>query len=332
MKNKSDVFQFVMEHAKPYAKESFFMKKFPEYYSDLNNWTFPSDFTFSQKLYHYFNNDSELKLGLCPVCGNRCKLNSFVAGYKHHCSPRCSSLDENVRNKFEKTNIEKYGASNPFQSEIIKNKIKKTFIEIYGCDHPMHCKEIVNKLQQTNFERYGHICAMHSEEIAKKVIRTNLMRYGVENGGASKKSLKKIDATKRKNHTFNTSKIEQEFKKYLEDNDINFKYQYKSELYPFNCDFYFPDYDLYFEIQGHWGHGKHPFDENNEDDLNILNIWKEKQNIRPQYKMSIKVWTENDPYKRQIAKEHNLNWVEVFSIDIEEVISSFINTISKLNN
>ena len=48
--------------------------------------------------------------------------------------------------------------------------------------------------------------------------------------------------------------------------------------------------------------------------------------------MSIKVWTENDPYKRQIAKEHNLNWVEVFSIDIEEVISFFINTISKLNN
>lgn len=193
----------------------------------------------------------------------------------------------------KKTNIEKYGTSNPFQSETIKNKIKKTFIEIYGCDHPMHCKEIVHKLQQTNFERYGHICAMHSEEIAKKVIRTNLMRYGVENGGASKKSLKKIDATKRKNHTFNTSKVENEFKKYLEDNDINFKYQYKSEPYPFNCDFYFPDYDLYFEIQGHWSYGKHPFDKNNVDDVKILNKWKENNlknhNIKCQLKYGQKM-------------------------------------------
>ena len=57
-----------------------------------------------------------------------------------------------------------------------------------------------------------------------------------------------------------------------------------------------------------------------------------KTKYKTQYKMTIKVWTESDPYKRQIAKEHNLNWVEVFSIDIKEVISSFINTISKLNN
>ena len=168
---------------------------------------------------------------------------------------------------------------------------------------------------------------------ANRRYRTELERNArLEQAVSEQESRIREYNTRKRNKTFNTSKIEQEFKKYLEDNDINFKYQYKSEPYPFNCDFYFPDYDLYFEIQGHWGHGKHPFDENNEDDLNILNIWKEKQNIRPQYKMSIKVWTESDPYKRQIAKEHNLNWAEVFSIDIKDVISSFINTISKLNN
>lgn len=68
------------------------------------------------------------------------------------------------------------------------------------------------------------------------------------------------------------------------------------------------------------------------DDVKILNKWKENQFEKPQYKMAIRVWSKSDPLKRQTAKENGLNWIEVFSMDVEEVISSFINTISKLNN
>lgn len=338
-----------------YSKESGFKKTFPEFYIDLMGWSFPDNFTFTQKLYHYFNDDPELKLGLCLTCGNRCRFKGFSSGYSSYCSAVCHNSNEIVKEKSKRTCLKKYGVENYaqcqeskdryiqkcrtkygvdnyFQTEECKVKNSNTCLKKYGVDNYTKTDEYRKRHKETCLKKYGVDNYSKTDECKEKVRQTNIKRFGTEYYTQTEESRIREYNTRKRNKTFNTSKIEQEFKKYLEDNDINFKYQYKSEPYPFNCDFYFPDYDLYFEIQGHWGHGKHPFDENNEDDLNILNIWKEKQNIRPQYKMSIKVWTENDPYKRQIAKEHNLNWVEVFSIDIEEVISSFINTISKLNN
>ena len=47
-----------------------------------------------------------------------------------------------------------------------------------------------------------------------------------------------------------------------------------SDLYPFKCDFYIIDYDLYIEIQGTWMHGKHPYNKNNENDALLLQKWK----------------------------------------------------------
>ena len=38
----------------------------------------------------------------------------------------------------------------------------------------------------------------------------------------------------------NSSKIENELEKYFTENDIKYISQYKSDEYPFSCDFYFP--------------------------------------------------------------------------------------------
>ena len=117
--------------------------------------------------------------------------------------------------------------------------------------------------------------------------------------------------TKKKNGTLNTSRIEDELTEYFIQCDINFKSQYKSDLYPFACDFYLTDYDLYIEIQGTWTHGGHPFDETNKDDIDKLNMWKSKDN--GYYKNAINTWSIRDVKKRKIAKENNLN------IDDEEL-------------
>ncbi len=121
------------------------------------------------------------------------------------------------------------------------------------------------------------------------------------------------------NGTLNASKIEHDFKKWLDDNNINYKYQYMNDNYPFNCDFYFPDKDIYLEIQGYWGHGRHPFDPNNEDDVNLLNKWISKNTKH--YNAAIEVWTIRDPLKRQWAHDHNLNWHEVFTIKLTDLIN-----------
>ena len=100
--------------------------------------------------------------------------------------------------------------------------------------------------------------------------------------------------------------------------------------YPFLCDFYFPDYDLYVEIQGYWCHCNHPFDENDEDDMVKLEMWKEKSNSN-QYTNAIYVWTISDPLKRRTAKENNLNYLEIFSNDINDCIFIIQNAINNIS-
>ena len=367
------------------------MKKFPECYQDISTWCFPKGLTFQQKIYHYFMNDPNLKLGHCKVCGNMCKFLDFNRGYCKHCCRDCTIKDKDVMEKSKQTCLDRYGVENAFQSEEKKQKIKETLLKRYGNNHPMYCKEIVERLQETNIERYGNVCSLHGENVSKLVKKNNLEKYGVENAGGSKESIEKIKQTtlerygveyytqskeykdkyyseylpklektceerfgtknfsssneyrnrqedivkkiytvKKENNSFGKkTKVEQEFEQYLINNGIDYEYQYMSEQYPFKCDFYIKKYDLYIEIQGTWHHGKHPFNENDVNDIKLLEKWKEESLIKSQYKRAINIWVIKDPMKRKIVKDNKLNWIEVFSNESNDVIKKYINTISK---
>ena len=394
MKTREDVLSILLTHPNGNVEEHCFKKKFPEIYSEVLLWSFPDDFKFSQKLYHYFNEDPDLKLGICPVCGNRCKFRTFNIGYSVHCSKKCTNNDKSVRNKIESTNLKRYGnknnlwsesgrkkvldtcmkhwgVDNVLKSDVIKEKIKQTNIKRYGCEYPSQNKEIkikkeetslfhygfkypnqsqivINKRRNTNLNRYGCTCTLLNPDIvsksfdtklqrygngnyvnSKKTKETKLKRYGDENYNNSKKISKSLSSedvkikmynTKKKNKTFNTSTIEDKLKSYLDKNSIRYITLYKSELYPFLCDFYLPDYDLYIEIQGTWTHGFHPFDYNDVDDIRKLNNWKEKSIKSKYYKTAIDVWTKTDVLKRTIANKNNINYLEVFSIKLDVVI------------
>lgn len=87
------------------------------------------------------------------------------------------------------------------------------------------------------------------------------------------------DATHRKNKTFKTSNKEDEAykilcKKFGEDDVIR---QFKSDVYPFNCDFYIKSLDLYIECNFSWTHGEHWFDSSSKEDLEKLEKWKSKK-------------------------------------------------------
>lgn len=77
------------------------------------------------------------------------------------------------------------------------------------------------------------------------------------------------------------------------------------------CDFYIPEKDLFIEYQGHWTHGKHPFDKDCLEDKLIIESWKSKNT--KYYNLAINTWTIRDFLKRKTAKENNLNWVEFFT-------------------
>ena len=82
---------------------------------------------------------------------------------------------------------------------------------------------------------------------------------------------------------------------------------------------------MYIEIQGHPSHGPHPFDKTNIEDINCLNEYKNKHT--KYYDKIIEVWTVRDVNKRNIAKENKLNYLEVFTTDIEkckDIINTYI--------
>ena len=222
------------------------------------------------------------------------------------------SSDLHVQN-IRKACLEKYGVINGGGAPEILEKIKETNRKKFGSDWYLQTDDYKRKTKET-LEQYGVTNVFQLKEVKDKIKQTNLERYGVEYNMQNKEVRNKVDITKRKNGTFNTSKPEQEIKRLLEEKFPNVQYQYKSEKYPFNCDFYIPELDLYIEFQGIWTHGKHPFSESVED-LETLDKWKTESITSEFYKNAIEVWTVKDVEKRKIALQNNINLLEFFTID-----------------
>lgn len=162
------------------TREGVFKKNYPQFYQDLLTWSFPCNFTFGQKLYHYINNDFNFKLGLCPVCNNRCKFKGFFKGYYSHCSVKCAGLDKDVQLLKENTCINHFGVKHPAQSDIIQSKMINTNLERRGVKNPAQDPNVKLKMINTNLERYGVNYITMNPDVQKKIVQTNLERYGVK--------------------------------------------------------------------------------------------------------------------------------------------------------
>lgn len=235
----------------------------------------------------------------------------------------CSAHGEEIKEKVKKTLIEKYGVEYTFQSEEIKEKIRQTNLEKYSVDNILKLDEFKRKARETNLKKYGTENVFANEEIKKKIKETNLKKYGTEYALQSEKIKQKYDffdiarklrETKKKNNSFNTSTPEKNILDLLKFKFNDVKTEYKSELYPFSCDFYIPELDLYLEYQGIWTHGKEPFVET-EEQLIKLSKWKEKGKTSKFYRNAIEVWTISDPLKRETAHKNKLNWIEFFTFN-----------------
>ena len=287
------------------------------------------------------------KVPKCPVCGNQCKFNGIA--YNKTCCYSCRGklniieLEKNfgIRSTLCKEEVKqkslisiknKYGEEieNVSQAEIVKKKKEKTCLDRYGVSNSyqintikdkcikntkLNKDAITEKRRKTNLEKYGYEWSL--QQYKGKHIPDNI-KIPLVNVMNSKEVKEKRYNTLKKTNTFNSSKIEEDLKNYLTINNIAFKRQYKSDKYPYYCDFYFPDVDFYLEIQGNWTHGHKPF-ENTKEDLEIVKNWENKNTSF--YKNAIKNWTITDVQKRNIAKKNKLKFIEVFSIKLEDIIS-----------
>jgi len=151
----------------------------------------------------------------CDICGK--EKNMMYKTYykitkglneKYYCQ-KCS------KEKWEKTNLERYGSIYPQQNELVKKKIIDTNINRYGVEHSSQLNEYKEKQKQTNLkthgmitplqdiskrkmgmiEKYGVDVPIKSEILKNKICKTNIEKYGVDNPWKNKDIRKKIRNT-----------------------------------------------------------------------------------------------------------------------------------------
>ena len=291
----------------------------------------------SQEYYDkYIRKEGE---GFCNICQKPTSFRNFHIGYSRFCCGKCVQNSEETKSKIQQTCLDRYDSKNVYASEYGKQKCRETWLENLGVKNPFQSEEVKGKIKQTNLERYNSEYSFQSKEIKDKIKNTKEERYGNSNYNNVEKArktnitrygvdciLKREDVvklknseenkrkqynTKKKNNTFNTSKIEKELELRLKEIFPDLKTQYKSEIYPFHCDYYIPELDLYIEYNGTWTHGFHFFDKNNQEDLNKLEEWKSKNT--KYYNSAIKTWTQRDILKLETAIKNHLNYVVWFN-------------------
>lgn len=319
--------------------------KFPNVLNYLNN-RFKDSISLNETLFRI--KDKIFNRPICKECGNPVKYRGNGI-YSEFCCPKCANSNNEKQEKTKETLIRIYGQPYTFQSEIIKEKSRKTCLakykntsfvnsdncrqiikEKYGVEYAFQSPEIIKKCKQSIFDKYHVENYAKTKECQDKIKNTCMEKYGVSSWSKTtefKKFMKdhkeeindKRIKTKIKNGTLNTSYEEQKLFNLLKTYYPDVISQYKSEEYPFYCDFYIPSENLYIEYQGYPTHGGKPF-ENTIDDNIKLNEWVSKN-----YDGWIFDWTKRDVMKRNCAKSHKLRWIEFFHYD-EKL---FINEIEK---
>ena len=233
---------------------------------------------------------------------------------------------DECKEKIKQTCLEKYGVDSPLKSKKIRNKGKQTCLEKYGVDNPAKLEENKEKVKQTCLKKYGGLAPICDPNIKNQIKQTCLEKYGVDNYGKSLKhkinmsTIMSSDEMQEhrynvmtKNHSFNTSKPEEELYLYIKEKFPSVKRQYKDKLrYPYNCDFYIPELDYFIELQGYYTHNTHPYNPNSISDQVLVERYKERYGPKCQ---AITIWTLKDPEKRDCAKRNHLNFKEVWSLE-----------------
>lgn len=210
--------------------------------------------------------------------------------------------------------------------EKIRNTLKRKYalgeIKVWNngltADTDERVANYVNKSFDTKIQKYGSVFPNNAmtEEHKRKI--------GEAIKGKSPKKLTKEQLeikttkqylTRKKNDSFNKSKPEQELYEHLlkENKNKTIFRQYKDKKrYPFYCDFYIKEDDLFIELNAHWTHGGKPYDPNDVECQEQLKIWQEKAKTSKFYENAIITWTIRDVEKRECAIKNNLNYKVIY--------------------
>lgn len=208
--------------------------------------------------------------------------------------------------------LAKHGVENAFQIPDVKAKLASKKAEMQAKRDATYAKHFgsmpgrnLAKSLATRRERYGN--AFNLAAVAK----AKLAKHGNANWNNAEKNFQ----TKKLNGTMNSSKPEDAsyellVKRFGKDDVLR---QFKSERYPFACDFYIKSHDIYVECNYGWTHGGHPYDKDDADDIAKLELWKSKKT--KYYDNAVDIWTKRDVMKRRCAEENGLSYFTLYTFN-----------------
>lgn len=281
----------------------------------------------SEEYYKMFNNYNNK----CVICGKETKFLNLTKGFSETCSMHCARINGSRKTKekygyipgsygskeYKDYMISEYGVENPQQNSEIRAKTIETMRNKYDIDYAFLTKEAKEKAKLNS----------HSTEVEDKIKNTCLTRYGVENPAQSNVVKEKSKNTIFKKHQINFSQerlnlslkdlhntgtdIEKEL--YSKLSNFTVLYNACSNDYPYLCDFYVKELNLYIELNITWTHNFHYYDDTNNSDNDKLTEMINKNN--DYYNMTIYTWTIRDIEKRDCAISNKLNYAVVWNIE-----------------
>ena len=257
----------------------------------------------------YVNQRTNVKI-ICPIHGEfEQKADSHIRG--HGCK-KCGDTSENHK-----------GAHT--WSDGQREKIINTCLEKYGAKRYLDSEEGRKKLlevKSTSEFRDKMSTIISSEDVQNRTKETCISKYGFSSAMKLERTVDKVYATKKKNHTWSSSKPEEKMyvllcNKFGEDDVMR---QYKDKVrYPYHSDFYIKSLDLFIELNASWLHGGHWFNECDENDLSIFHMWEDKvKSGKKFYTVAIDVWTVRDLKKYNTALTNQLNYLVFWKNDLSD--------------
>lgn len=266
---------------------------------------------------------TELK---CPYCGKdgfsrTCHLSNHI----NHCKENPNSIPRKPMSIEQKEKIRIARTGMKLSKE---TKKKLSIVHKKICSDKEYLKLMSDRSKRLwEDDKYRNKVAVGLKKAIEKESTKKKKSEASKKNWKDKNYIEKRFKTMKMNGSFNTSSIEMKLKEYFDSIGLSYIYQYRSDKYPFNCDFYFPEKDLYVEIQGTWLHGGRPYIDDDECNSK-LEIWRSKKTKF--YDNAIKTWTINDVKKRIVANDNKLNWIEIFSCDFDECVEKiFLNLYNK---
>lgn len=338
--DKKAVLKFCYQHS---ITEKLFSRCFPEFYEEIiKNEKLNIFSKFQQKAYHFLNDDLDLNLGHCQMCDKPTRFKNIRIGYSTFCSFRCSSKSPITQEKLKQTNIKRYGCEYSLAAKEVIKKRKETCLKKYGVDNASKSAIVKEKAKATSMKRYGvkaysctdeykqrmtrfDVAPAQRDEVKKARAATCQQRYGACCFLQSEEYFKSNRGKKLETR----SKLEIGLEEYLKKYNIKYETQHHSDRYPYRCDFYLPESDLFIELNGTWTHGRCVYNPYDKDCAEKLEIWKNKSKSSDYYKKAIRTWTILDLEKIQWATRHNLNFVVLYQLTPEEC---FLNLIPNLKS